>query len=116
MSFIQRIGAGWARLLILALAAAASAVAVLTIAGTSSSAKAASRLHVSGNRILDKNGRPVLFQGVNRSGTEYACVQGWGIFDGPNTAVSVQAIANWHVSIVQVLLRNRQSISRGLMV
>lgn len=61
-------------------------------------------LHVSGNRILDRDGRQVLFQGVNRSGTEYACVQGWGIFDGPSTAESVAAIARWHVNIVRVLV------------
>ena len=104
MSVFEKISAGQARLLILALAIAAAAVAVLTIADTSSSAKAVSRLHVSGNRILDQDGRRVLFQGVNRSGTEYACVRGWAIFDGPNTASSVQAIASGHVSIVRVLL------------
>ena len=104
MSFIQRISAGCSRLLILALAIAAAAVAILTIADRSSSGKAFSRLHVSGNRILDKDGRQVLFQGVNRSGTEYACAQGWGIFDGPNTASSVHAIASWHVNIVRVLV------------
>jgi hypothetical protein len=59
-------------------------------------------LHVSGNRILDASGRPILFQGVNRSGTEYACVQGWGIFDGPSDARSVAAIARWHVNIVRI--------------
>jgi hypothetical protein len=95
-----------------ALPVVAVAVAVLTIAGTSASGnahtsasgKAVSRLHVSGNRILDKDGRRVLFQGINRSGTEYACAQGWGMFDGPNTAESVRAIASWHVNIVRVLL------------
>ena len=40
-------------------------------------------LHVDGNRLLDARGRVVVFHGVNRSGTEYACVQGQGIFDGP---------------------------------
>jgi hypothetical protein len=88
----------------LLLAVAMAAAIALTIAGTSSSAKAESRLHVSGNRILDSHGRQVLFQGVNRSGTEYACAQGWGLFDGPNTASSVQAIASWHVNIVRVLV------------
>ena len=104
MSFTQRISAGWARLLILALAIVAGAVAALTIADTPASGKAVRGLHVSGDRILDKDGRQVLFQGVNRSGTEYACVQGWGIFDGPNTTDSVQAIARWRVNIVRVLL------------
>jgi hypothetical protein len=43
-------------------------------------------------------------RGVDRSGTEYACVQGWGIFDGPSDAASVQAIASWHVNFVRVPL------------
>ena len=29
--------------------------------------------------------------GVNRSGMEFACIQGWGIFDGPSDAASVEA-------------------------
>jgi endoglucanase len=61
-------------------------------------------LHVSGNRLLDGKGRVVVFHGVNRSGTEYACIQGWGIFDGPSDAASVRAIARWHVNAVRVLL------------
>ena len=31
-------------------------------------------------------------------------MQGWGIFDGPNDAASVKAIASWHVNVVRVLL------------
>ena len=61
-------------------------------------------LHVSGNQLLDGSGHVVHLRGVNRSGTEYACVQGWGIFDGPNDPASVQAIASWHVNVVRVLL------------
>ena len=40
--------------------------------------------HVSGNHLLDANGNVLQLHGVDRSGTEYACIQGWGIFDGPN--------------------------------
>ena len=61
-------------------------------------------LHVSGNRLLDGNGRVVRFHGVNRAGTEYACIQGWGIFDGPSDAMSVKAIAAWHVNVVRIPL------------
>jgi hypothetical protein len=104
MSLIPRISARWSRLLILALAIVAPAIAILTLSDKPASGTAVSRLHISGNRILDKHGRQVLFQGVNRSGTEYACAQGWGIFDGPDTARSVQAIASWHVNVVRVLL------------
>jgi endoglucanase len=103
MSFIPGIGANGPRRLILGLAIFLAAVAVLTMTENSArGSRAVRRLHVSGSRILDQAGRQVLFQGVNRSGTEYACAQGWGIFDGPNTAASVQAIASWHVNIVRV--------------
>lgn len=61
-------------------------------------------LRVSGNELVDGHGDVVHLQGVNRSGTEYACVQGWGIFDGPNDAASIEAIATWHVNVVRVLL------------
>src|ERR1700688_4836101 len=61
-------------------------------------------LSVSGNHLVDVNQQPVRFLGVNLSGPEYACIQGWGIFDGPSDAASVQAIASWHVNTVRVLL------------
>jgi hypothetical protein len=44
----------------------------------------------------------VHLKGVNRSGTEYACIQGWGIFDGPTDAASVQALATWHINVVHL--------------
>ncbi|MBV8530930.1 MAG: cellulase family glycosylhydrolase [Candidatus Eremiobacteraeota bacterium] len=61
-------------------------------------------IRVSGNELVDGNDNVIHLQGVNRSGTEYACVQGWGIFDGPSDAASIQAIASWHVNVVRVLL------------
>jgi len=61
-------------------------------------------LHVVGNRLVDAKGRNVVFHGVNRSGTEYACVQGWGIFDGPSDASSVRVMASWHVNAVRIPL------------
>jgi endoglucanase len=60
-------------------------------------------LHVSGDRLLD-SGHIVHLHGVNRAGTEYSCVQGWGIFDGPSDDASVAAIASWHSNIVRVPL------------
>jgi len=61
-------------------------------------------LHVSGNAIVDSAGRVVVPHGVDRSGTEYACIQNWGIFDGPNDQTSVAAIAAWHTNAVRVPL------------
>lgn len=66
-------------------------------------ATAARGLHVSGNRLVDGR-RVVRFHGVNRSGTEYACIQGWGIFDGPSNASSVSAMKSWHVNAVRIPL------------
>ena len=61
-------------------------------------------LGVSGNHLVDGNGATVRLLGVNRSGTEYACIQGWGIFDGPNDAASVAAMAAWHINAVRIPL------------
>ena len=90
-------------------AIASAAVAVPPVASPAvvaapSIVRAAPALHVSGDRIVDSLGTAVQLNGVNRSGTEYACAQGWGIFDGPNDAPSVAAIATWHVHVVRVPL------------
>jgi hypothetical protein len=69
-----------------------------------SAAASAPGLHVSGNHLVDGSGRTIELRGVNRSGSEYACIQGWGIFDGPADAASVEAIASWHVNFVRVPL------------
>jgi hypothetical protein len=61
-------------------------------------------LHVSGVSILDAAGSPVRLLGVDRSGTEYACIQGWGLFDGPSDDASVAAIASWKANVVRVPL------------
>ncbi|HEY0780049.1 MAG TPA: cellulase family glycosylhydrolase [Gemmatirosa sp.] len=61
-------------------------------------------LHVQGNTLVDTAGRTVRLHGVNRSGTEYACIQGYGIFDGPSDSASVAAIAAWNTNAVRVPL------------
>jgi endoglucanase len=61
-------------------------------------------ISVSGNHLVDGNGTSIRLLGVNRSGTEYACIQGWGIFDGPNDAASVAAMASWHINAARVPL------------
>lgn len=85
-------------------ATASTATAIRRTAAPALPPAAAKGLHVAGNRLLDGRGRVVVFHGVNRSGTEYACVQGHGIFDGPATAASVRAIARWHVNAVRIPL------------
>ena len=65
---------------------------------------ALSGIRVSGNHLVDGNNAIIDLHGINRSGTEYACIQGWGIFDGPSDAPSVEAMTTWNVNIVRVLL------------
>ena len=66
-----------------------------TVAGRPSAAGAALHLHVSGNKLVDSKGRTVILHGVDRSGTEYQCVKGHGIFDGPNNQASISAMKRW---------------------
>jgi hypothetical protein len=56
-----------------------------------------SGLHVVGNKIENQSGQTVIFHGVNKSGTEYACIQGWGIFSpaGSDTQAAVTAMKAW---------------------
>ena len=83
-------------------------VPALLAAGPVSAARAAgdapTGLHVVGQQLLDGANRPVILRGVNRSGTEYACIQGWGFFDGPSDLASVQAIAAWRANAVRIPL------------
>ena len=65
---------------------------------------AAPRLHVSGNRLVSAHGRPVELHGVNRAGTEFMCVEGHGIFDGPSDQASVSAMKSWGVNAVRIPL------------
>jgi len=68
---------------------------------------AVSALHVQGNRILNASGQQVVLRGVNRSGGEYACVQGWGIFEGPTDQASVNGIKSWHANAVRIPLNEQ---------
>ncbi|MFF7177106.1 cellulase family glycosylhydrolase [Streptomyces sp. NPDC008121] len=64
----------------------------------------APELSVAGNRLVDQNGAPRRLLGVNRSGGEFMCVQGHGIFDGPVDDASVRAIAEWEADTVRIPL------------
>ncbi|MFE9066731.1 glycoside hydrolase family 5 protein [Streptomyces violaceusniger] len=62
------------------------------------------KLRASGNKLVDENGATRRLLGVNRSGGEFMCVQGYGIFDGPVDDASVKAIADWKVNAVRIPL------------
>jgi len=105
----------------LAIGALAAGVAVgvgVGLAGTSASTPAsrsawaravtptgaAPQLHVSGNKLVTASGQPVTLHGVDRSGTEYECVQGHGIFDGPSGMSSISEMKAYGVNAVRVPL------------
>ena len=67
-------------------------------------AAAITGLHVSGNQILNASGQVVRLRGVNRTSGEYACIQNWGIFEGPVTDTAIQAMLNWKINAVRIPL------------
>ena len=60
-------------------------------------------LTVVGNRLL-RDGKPFRPRGVNHAGTEFACVQGTGIFDGPSTEALVAPMRSWAIDTVRLPL------------
>ncbi len=87
-------------------ASAAAIVAATLFAAPVAPAVGAPVLSVSvqGNTLVDGSGSHIRLLGVNRSGAEYACAQGWGIFDGPTDAASIAAMKSWHINTVRVPL------------
>jgi endoglucanase len=80
--------------------ATSAAISVAVVSATST----APQLHVSGNKLENASGAQVVLHGIDRSGTEYACVQGNGIFDGPSDQASITAMKSWGVNAVRVPL------------
>ena len=70
----------------------------------SSQQGAALELRVSGNELVNAAGQRVILRGVNRSGGEYSCVEGKGIWDGPMGPAAVAAMEGWHINAVRVPL------------
>jgi hypothetical protein len=87
---------------VVVLGLAICAVFGLAQVGTMRLAAAPLGLHVAGNALIDGAGTPAVLHGVTRSGTESACVQGFGPFDGPSDDASVAAMAAWHVGAVRL--------------
>lgn len=61
-------------------------------------------LRVSGNKLVDADGTTRRLLGVNRSGGEFMCVQGYGIWDGPVDDAAIKAIADWKANTVRIPL------------
>jgi len=59
---------------------------------------------VSGNRLEDAQDETFRLVGVDRSGSEFRCEEGHGIFDGPTGATSIAAMLAWHINAVRLPL------------
>jgi endoglucanase len=88
---------GWRRL---ALMLCLTAIALN--AGCSAPARPA--LQVSGHVLIDAAGKPIRLLGVDRSGTEYPCIQGWGLIDGPTSPREISVMTAWGINAVRLPL------------
>jgi endoglucanase len=64
----------------------------------------AQEVSVSGNHLVDGAGQPIRLLGVSRSGSEYACAEGFGFFDGPTGPRSIRAMKKWGINAVRLPL------------
>ncbi len=95
----------WARLATIALALSVRICASGLWGGSSAAAAAPGVVvRVDGNHLVNAEGQSVRLLGVDRSGTEYECEQARGIFDGPASNASIQAMVRWHVNAVRLPL------------
>lgn len=93
----------------LAAVVASAVTAAILVSGGSEPTAAPSgdrapALHVSGNRLVNANGTPVVLHGVDRSGGETQCVQDKGIWSGPMNQAAVTAMTKWHINAVRIPL------------
>src|SRR5690349_24708667 len=70
--------------LVLVLVAAGAAVGFNLRFPRAGAADVAPNLRVSGASLVDGTNKAVFLHGVDYIGGEYACIQGWGIIDGPS--------------------------------
>jgi endoglucanase len=96
----------------------ASLVAALVLMGALGALAAAAAaagerpaLRVRNNTLVDGpgGGHVVRLLGVDRSGLEYACIEGWGFFDSPHpfsidNAAMIAAMKSWDIDAVRVPL------------
>jgi endoglucanase len=73
--------------------------------GTPPAGRPAPELKVAGNKIVTADGRAYRLLGVSRSGGEFACVQGKGLWDSaPVDQASVDAMKTWNIHAVRIPL------------
>lgn len=80
--------------------------------GSPSGSTSMKGLKVQGNKIVNDAGQAIRLIGVNRSGTEYACVGGngmggspWGVFeDHGNLNDFIKGLKSWNINTIRVPL------------
>ncbi len=87
----------------------ASATSAQTQAVTAVGSGGFSSLHVSGTKLENQGGQPVVFHGVNRAGTEYSCTNGGGFYDGTGSNLAgertqIGYMADWGINAEMITL------------
>jgi endoglucanase len=102
--------ASWGLVSAFAASSPSTPAATSALAASSPSTPAAAgpyphlQLRVVGNELVNASGERVVLHGVDRSGTEYKCVQGTGIFDGPTDQASINVMKSYGINAVRVPL------------
>jgi Cellulase (glycosyl hydrolase family 5) len=63
-------------------------------------------IYVSGNKLVNGAGEEVILHGVNKMGSEYACIDGWGFFDGPTDQASINVMKTWNINAVRITMNS----------
>ena len=82
----------------------ASATAIAVPASAPSVRRPPLSLRVVGNELVAGRAGQIRLLGVNRSGAEYACIQGWGFIDGPTGPRAIAAMTSWQIDAVRLPL------------
>jgi len=84
-------------------------VIIAAVLAAAAPAVAAPDLRVRGTRLVDGPGagHVVALRGVDRTGLEYACIQGWGFFESPrpdriDSPAMIAAMKSWDINVVRV--------------
>jgi len=61
-------------------------------------------LRVIGNQLVNGGEKPIRLLGVNRSGAEYACLQGREFIEGPTDTRAIADMTSWRINAVRIPL------------
>jgi endoglucanase len=85
----------------------------LTALAAPATASTAPTIRVVGNQLVDAQGNPTRMLGMNKSGTEFACAQGWGFMDGPSDNGQISLFKSWGANTIRVPLNQSCWLGTG---